>query len=134
MCGWPQFQGKQSHSKENPKPSKFSTSQQKELEEGAQFTLSYLQSNGLGSNSPFLFVHKVSSMIMSFPNRHQHPMPILGKCSSEQETKEQRKKSWVRKDSSPLFFNFVIPTLERFLSSEPVQDSRHNKHLNSVAG
>lgn len=79
-------------------------------------------------------MHKVSAVIMSLPNRHQHPMPVLGKSSSEQEIKEQRKKSWLCKDSSRLFLNLVIPTLERLLSPEPVQESRHNKHLSSVAG
>lgn len=66
-------------------------------------SLSYLQSNGLGSNPPFSLVHKVSPVIMSFPNRHQCPMPVLGNYSSERETKEQRKKTWACKDSSLVF-------------------------------
>lgn len=53
------------------------TAQQKGLEDTTLFILSYLESDGLASNSPFVFVHEVSPVTMPFPNRHQ--ALVLGK-------------------------------------------------------
>lgn len=110
------------------------TAQQKGLEDATSFVLSYLESDGLASNSPFVFVHEVSPVTMPFPNRHQ--ALVLGKCpgvGGDQGAAEEEPGSLGEEEElgslqgffNLSFLNLVIPTLERFLPSEPVEDSRH---------